>query len=74
MTEIVRNSINRFATGYVFTAGDFQIPVEKQNTSVPLCETSVFHLCNNNLQREKGKRKEVHREALRGFPVNSVIL
>ncbi|MDR1974988.1 MAG: DUF6088 family protein [Bacteroidales bacterium] len=32
MTDIIRNTINRFALGFVFTANDFPLPVEKQNT------------------------------------------
>ncbi|MDR0866194.1 MAG: DUF6088 family protein [Candidatus Symbiothrix sp.] len=32
MTDIIRNTINRFTLGFVFTADDFPLPVEKQNT------------------------------------------
>lgn len=32
MTETIRNTINRFATGYVFTTSDFPVDVSKQAT------------------------------------------
>ena len=32
MTETIRNTINRFATGFVFTTLDFPVDVSKQAT------------------------------------------
>jgi hypothetical protein len=32
MTDTIKNTISRFAEGFVFTAEDFPIPPDKQNT------------------------------------------
>jgi hypothetical protein len=32
MTDTIRNTIDRFANGYVFTADDFLVRADKQNT------------------------------------------
>jgi hypothetical protein len=32
MTDIIKNTIGRFAIGYVFTADDFRIEVANKNT------------------------------------------
>lgn len=41
MTDIIKNTINRFALGFVFTAADFSIPVEKQNTVTKILNNMV---------------------------------
>lgn len=41
MTDIIKNTINRFALGFVFTAADFPIPVEKQNTVTKILNNMV---------------------------------
>jgi hypothetical protein len=41
MTDIIRNTINRFALGFVFTANDFPLPVEKQNTVTKVLNNMV---------------------------------
>ena len=41
MTDIIRNTINRFAYGFVFTADDFPIDVDKQNTVTKILNNMV---------------------------------
>jgi hypothetical protein len=41
MTDIIRNTINRFATGYVFTTADFSIEVNKPNTTTKVLNNMV---------------------------------
>ncbi|MDR0332385.1 MAG: DUF6088 family protein [Dysgonamonadaceae bacterium] len=41
MTDIVRNTINKFATGLVFTADDFPLPKDKQNTVAKILNNMV---------------------------------
>ncbi|MDL2231560.1 DUF6088 family protein [Porphyromonadaceae bacterium OttesenSCG-928-L07] len=41
MTDIIKNTISRFALGFVFTAADFPIPVEKQNTVTKILNNMV---------------------------------
>ena len=41
MTDIIRNTINRFGYGFVFTADDFPIEVKKQNTVTKILNNMV---------------------------------
>jgi len=41
MTDIIRNTINRLAYGFVFTADDFPIDVDKQNTVTKVLNNMV---------------------------------
>lgn len=41
MTDIIKNTISRFASGFVFTAADFSIPAEKQNTVTKVLNNMV---------------------------------
>ena len=41
MTDKIRNTINRFANGYVFTAEDFTVEVGKQNTVTKILNNMV---------------------------------
>jgi len=41
MTDIINNTINKFACGYVFTASDFHIDVSKQKTVNKVLENLV---------------------------------
>jgi hypothetical protein len=41
MTDTVKNIINRFAVGFVFTAADFPLPEDKQNTVTKILNNMV---------------------------------
>ena len=41
MTDTVKNTINRFAAGFVFTADDFPLSVDKQNTVTKILNNMV---------------------------------
>jgi hypothetical protein len=41
MTDTVRNTINKFAAGFVFTADDFSLPEDKQNTVTKILNNMV---------------------------------
>jgi hypothetical protein len=41
MTDIIKNTIDRFALGFVFTADDFSIAVEKQNSVTKILNNMV---------------------------------
>jgi hypothetical protein len=41
MTDTIKNTINRFPVGFVFTAEDFPLPVEKQNTVPKVLNNTV---------------------------------
>ncbi|MDR3093183.1 MAG: DUF6088 family protein, partial [Bacteroidales bacterium] len=41
MTDIIRNIIDRFALGFVFTADNFPLPVEKQNSVTKVLNNMV---------------------------------
>jgi hypothetical protein len=41
MTDTIKNTINKFAEGFVFTAEDFPIPLDKQNTVTKVLNNMV---------------------------------
>jgi len=41
MTDIIKNTISKFADGFVFTAEDFPIPLDKQNTVTKVLNNMV---------------------------------
>jgi hypothetical protein len=56
MTDKIRNTINRFASGYVFTAKDFTVEASKQNTVTKIlnnmvAEKQIRHLCKGRFYK-----------------------
>jgi hypothetical protein len=56
MTDTIKNTINRFPIGFVFTAEDFPLPVEKQNTVTKVLNNMVSagiikHLCKGRFYK-----------------------
>jgi hypothetical protein len=56
MIDKIRNTINRFASGYVFTAKDFTVEASKQNTVTKIlnnmaAEMQIRRLCKGRFYK-----------------------
>jgi hypothetical protein len=56
MTDTIKNTISKFTKGFVFTAGDFPLPPDKQNTVTKVLNNMVVagqirHLCKGRFYK-----------------------